>query len=481
MKIRTDINSGDLDRTLAGMPAQFTLEQFLRRLGGGTSAAMRQRAERWLESEEEWFRDAAGVYRRRTDFFTGREFAVTPDDWEIASGVLLPGHRFAPFVSPEIFPSEVELFQKSGTATPRRELTAPLGQVFRYHTLLGSEQVFDYLIAESPANAGLRNSVRPGDPVTLTVFELADFYAEHDFKVGDALICRVADYRTGRVEFEFRGGDRRSTAARREYVEALDDAVERVCAAGGDYLEIPEQLVRAFLTGDDRLFQPDASLDEYVTTSLRIEIRTDGDHAVLAPRGAETAGDTPALPEEVRISGGTTDDIGVLLREIGSALTPTEVESYILDQCYARDPDFDSFFNRAFSRGELHYTDAAQQAVFQNYLEERFEELSANYNRADDEPKAPLRAQILELLSDRLDWFDQLAGRAAPPGEDEQHLIHHLAQIAMQLNEILRILNDPGFTPGPDELNRLADQVDRRAGEQDGYIDQLQEIWEGKP
>lgn len=72
---------------------------------------------------------------------------MTPDSWEIANGLLMPGHRFAPFVSPEIFPSEVLLVPDDGedAAVELREITAPLSQMFHYALLLGSEQVFDFL------------------------------------------------------------------------------------------------------------------------------------------------------------------------------------------------------------------------------------------------------------------------------------------------------------------------------------------------
>ena len=90
-----------------------------------------------------------------------------------------------------------------------------------------------------------------------------------------------------------------------------------------------------------------------------------------------------------------------MLREVGSGLTPEEVDGFILDNCAARDMTFDRFFARAFPHGPLEYADEAQEAVFLNFLEERFEELSEHYDRVGDEKKAPVRSTVMELVEDK--------------------------------------------------------------------------------
>ena len=55
------------------------------------------------------------------------------------------------------------------------------------------------------------------------------------------------------------------------------------------------------------------------------------------------------LPEGVTFSRGETGDIAALLREIGSPLTPVEIDSFILDNCHARELEFEDFFARAFA------------------------------------------------------------------------------------------------------------------------------------
>ncbi|UKI31469.1 MAG: hypothetical protein L6W00_27460 [Lentisphaeria bacterium] len=115
-----------------------------------------------------------------------------------------------------------------GSEPGRHEVTAPLSQVFHYHLLLGSEQVFDFFLADSPANAGIRNSAKPTDLVTLNVFDLGDFYREHDFRKGDALLCKVTDYDAGHVQFRYLSGDERRESDLAAFVQQFDKALDQV-------------------------------------------------------------------------------------------------------------------------------------------------------------------------------------------------------------------------------------------------------------
>ncbi|MEI2999926.1 MAG: hypothetical protein V8T86_03345 [Victivallis sp.] len=100
------------------------------------------------------------------------------------------------------------------------------------------------------------------------------------------------------------------------------------------------------------------------------------------------------------------------------------MDSYILDCCYARELDFEEFLARALGREKLKFVDEGQQAVFYNYVEERFEELTETYNRVDDKPKAPLefddprtRGRPPRLL--RLPQFDRQIRLGAVAGRPE--------------------------------------------------------------
>ena len=155
-----------IETVLAEAPdGKFTMAELLKAISAGKSQTLQGRVERTVDGDGRFFSDGKGNFQLRGEFFRNREFLITPDAWEIENDMLFPGHRFAPFVNPEIFPSEVKLIDADGQPVPKKEVTAPLSQVFHYHLLLGSEQVFDFFVADSPANSRIRNSAQPGDMV----------------------------------------------------------------------------------------------------------------------------------------------------------------------------------------------------------------------------------------------------------------------------------------------------------------------------
>ena len=173
-----NISSTDIENAIASAGDVFTAEAVIKALAPADAEALRRRVERFLESDETIFYDKEWNCRTRRSFFNGRKFIITPDDWEISNGILFPGHRFVPFVAENVFPSTVEL-NLAGKKREMKKFISPLGTCFHYHILLGSEQIFDFLLADDPANESLKHHADKTDPVTLTVYDLADFYKEN--------------------------------------------------------------------------------------------------------------------------------------------------------------------------------------------------------------------------------------------------------------------------------------------------------------
>ena len=475
MSAQKDISINDIEQILETFPEKFTVAEIQKKLGN-RSDGLARRLERLLDGDDRFFNRSKHEFIRREAFFTGRRFAVTFDAWELSQGFLLPGHRFAPFLSPEIFPSEVTLLWQN-EPVPRREITIPLGQVFHYHMLLGSDNVFEYFLAESPANAGVRSKCSANEQVTLTVYDLSRFYQEHNAADGDALICRVLDYSKGILELSWQSGNDRKTSLRKEWVAAFDKALSSVCERFEDYLDIGDQLTWGLFYGREALEQPVCSLDEYIKLSLKITIRADGDHAVLAVRNDSENGENAPedLSDILSLSRGETGSLSGILKELGNPVTLPEIDAYILDECYARESDFDAFFRRLFGAAEKLCVDETQQTCLYNYLEERFEELHENYNRADDELKAPLRADILEGIDAKLEFFRLLADTDADPAALDKEKMHHLAEIDLKLDEMLKLLNSSGYTPDEAELVKVAEMLDEQLDEQLELIEILTE------
>lgn len=471
MSSAADFTPAELDAAIAAAGERFTLASVTKELGAPRSDVLRRRLERIIDSDNSFFHNEKWQCVKRKKFFTGREFIITPDEWEIEQGVLFPGHRFIPFVPEDVFPSEAELVF-NGNPVAKRQLTLPLGQVFHYHLLLGSEQIFDFLIAENPANAHLANHANGNEPVTLDVFDLAQFYQESKFSCGDALLCKVEDYAAGKITFSALSAGERSANARKNRTAALDAAIKQVWEKFRDYPDIPEQLAWAeYYTGENSS-STGASIDEFITASTMVELRADGDHAVLSIREeAEHSANDMVLPPGLSISGSALDDPLKLLSGSGVPLSEAELDAFMLDAIYKRETDIDGVYSRIFGHHELDLDDEAQQAVLLNYLEERFEELLENYNRVDDEPKAELRSDITDAIEARLEYLSYLGSLDRDVNENETAAMKKLAEIAAKLSEALKLLNNPSFTPDDHELEHLSEMVDARLDEQEEILE----------
>jgi len=428
-----------------------------------------------VDADADFFRDGDRVCRREA-VFRGRSFLITPETWEIAEGVLIPGHRFVPYVDPEVFPSEIVL------RTGRRKIRTRAGsfavaRIVGCFALLGSEQMLDVLMAESPENAFLRSGVRGDSEVELTVFDLADFYREHEFEEGDALKCEVVDYRRGEVKFTFLSGSERSAAAKRKFISSLDAACESALRGAGDYLEIPEVLARSFFLGGEALDVPGASLDEFIRESLKIVLGSDaeGNSELRVAADADDDDDETILPEGLSISSGEIGTLPAMLKATCSAVTPEELDGFILDACATREMDFSSVFARAFRAREPEFSDDAQEAVFMNAVEDRFEELTRHYDRADDELKAPLRSDVMEAVEERLTFFADAAALEHGAETLDPEKLRRLAAVAARMGEFLKLLNREDFIPDAHEVEHLEAQLETFLDEQDAAIEALRE------
>ena len=460
----TDIDISAINSAIDNAGNEFTISSLMKVLAN-KSAAFSNRIARILDGDDRFF-SLDDKFVRRDFFFSKAKFLITPDSWELCEKILVPGHRFIPFTDRELFPSEAQLFW-NGKEIPKREITAPLGKLFHYHTLLGSETVFDHLVAESPANAHLMHSVNASSPVTLTVFDMAGII--DDFSDGDALLAAVEDYKTGKINITLLDGAKRQNSSKKEWVSAMDEAVEKVVERFEEYLDIPDQLAWTVFYAGEKCLVPGASIDEFVKSSRKVEIKTDGDHAVLSIVGSniQSSDDVGDNQQDVfSLSKGALDP-GKMFRELGSILSTVEIDSFILDCCYARETDFDDFFRRIFGEVTPEYADDAQKAALLNYLEEKFEEAFSTYNRADDEPKAEIRSMILEGVTERMEFMRTVSAFENLPDEKA---MREIAEVAHQLEHILGAINSPAFTPDTAELQQLAERAEELVDEQDSLM-----------
>ncbi|MDD5698556.1 MAG: hypothetical protein PHH77_08050 [Victivallaceae bacterium] len=435
------------------------------------------RLERELELNDALFKSPdENIYVVRSKFFTGRKFLITPGESEIDHNILFPGHRFCTFCREDIFPSEITVFgQNDGRELHLRQFTCPAAALMPSHIFLGSEQLFDFLVAENPANRALLGRKFPRCEAVLNVFDLEDFYRAHDFTLGDALLVTVKDWTEGVFVFSYlSGADRRSSKVK-TWIDEFGRAVEMVIDRFGDYLEIPDQLRWAFFLGGEELWGAESgSLDEFYRDNDRIEVSfTNADHTVLVRKIAAPEAETVEIPDNIGISRGRTETLDELLTDIKSSLKAVEIDAYIFSCCYQNNPDFDLFFRRCFGIKKLSFADDAQEVVFMNYLEDRWETLFARYNPHADQPKAELRDRILESIDARLELLEYLEEMNVAPEQLPEAAMDKLAEVSLYFRRLLEVLNSENHTLLEEESEAIAETI---AGMGEIQAEQIEKI-----
>lgn len=432
-------------------------------LGGAPNdKELDERLLHFLQSDESLYSVDDENFRRRSDFFNGRVFVVVPTAREIAEKILIIGHRFQSFADPEIFPSDITL--KWGRKNiPAKIISDTLQELFPYHMLMGAEQISDFFIGEDENNAHWKTKGGYAAKIRLNVFDMTDFYNDCNMQNNDALKFTVKDYNKGIFKIKKIAAAERSEEKIAEWCREFEKTTGEVADRFETYLDLPEQLRMAFFLGEDKFFGGEgAALDEFIRRAENMEIVFDSDHTVLVRKEDNfgTDGSAADIPDGISISGGESSSLKAILKAIGSLLTETEIDSYILESCFDRDKDFTAFLNKVFDFDKLNFADEAQKTIFLNFLEDRFEHFSENYNRFLDEEKAPLRSRILELVTARSEFFDYIKTLEIDEKSIPQNEMKKIASGSLHLNQLLEMLNDERQDLTEDTKDAIFDAVE---------------------
>jgi hypothetical protein len=166
------------------------------------------------------------------------------------------------------------------------------------------------------------------------------------------------------------------------------------------------------------------------------------------------------LPDGIGISKGAVNSIEDILIEIGSTLSLAEIDAYMLDFCSMNNHEFHEVFVRMFNKEHLDYADEAQEMVFLNYLEDRFENLISTYDPVADKDKISLRSLILEITDSRNEFFEELKTLNVEESKEVEAELKKIAEASLHLNNILQLLNNPGYELAEDETEKMESAIE---------------------
>ena len=363
-------------------------------------------------------------------YLKGLVFRCKPRPFELEEGILVPGARFEPFHSPELFADDLEISSSCGKI-PMKEYKASYEKVEDLYYLLGPGGTIDMFYAEKQDNTdaimtagGLKGSLR----LSQTVFDFSQFYKEHNVRNGDILKFTLDSYMNGtiRVEHEPRP-DAPSAKDTQEWIKKFEKFLGKVCRDYKDSFDIPVQMLYAYIYGEDegtdlrKMRGP--SIDTYHTLMQNIEFRREGVDWLLTSSDNDDDNDIFSLPdqkEEIHsctcghdhkedtgeispdqftISAGSLESMDAICKELSADFREAEFRAAVFDAMASGMEDFAEFERVNGTFFELKFQDEAQKAVFLNFAEDIWEYVTEIYAHNIDALKAPLRQRLLEINS----------------------------------------------------------------------------------
>lgn len=371
-------------------------------------------------------------------YLKGLVFRCKPRPFEIEEGILVPGARFEPFHSQELFTDDLEIFS-GNEKIQTRDFTASYETVEDLYFLLGPGETLDMFYAENQNNAdtimasgGLRGALR----LTQTVFDFSKFYKDHNFRSGDVLKFTLDSYMNGvlHVEHEPRP-DTPSGKEVQTWIEKFEKFLGKVCRDYKDSFDIPSQIMYAYIYGEDEGTDlrklPAPPIDLYHTMMQSIEFQRNGIDWVLVSSDNDDD-DIFSMPDEPEnheqcscghdhqdgkcscghdhseekseisidqftISAGSLESMDAIFRELKTDCRESEFRAIVLDAMASGIETFEEFQRIHGELFELSFQDEAQKAAYLNFAEDIWEYSEEIYSHTVDSGKAPLRQRLLEI------------------------------------------------------------------------------------
>ncbi len=405
------------------------------------------------------------IYISRGKFYENAEFCISPTQDEIERGILFPGHRFCPFLNHEILPFKALLKPEDSES----ELKVKVFKDFKikdlelYHSLLGKELMISYFILNDKTNADAFDSMKEHDAkLKMKVFDMKDFYRKHSFKLGDALLVGIENYDEGIFRFSILPGSEKQIHFTdiQIWVARLEDALMNVFDKFGPAIDIPSQLEQALIGDPNLLESVFISFGEFIKITRKICIKPFGLKETVLWRNEENPADSLGLNPEFTISTGSVESLEKILMDMKVALTPHDVEAFMRDELYHGRKSLEAVSERCFSERELVFRDEAQHVAFDNFMDELWEEVIEDYDRATDEVHGKLRAKALSLMEDQVAFMLSLDKMKLEPEQIPKEEMIAFSDISDVLSQLLDILNNAGNNIGADEAGKMMEMLD---------------------
>lgn len=350
--------------------------------------------------------------------YKGAKFCVKPTEDEIDRGILIPGHRFLPFINIEFTPSEPAVFEDHKQMPVKIEEISieELKPAISYYPM----PMADYLIDDGN-NKEVYSDYSDDDLVFLDVYDLTSFYKKHKFKYGDSIIFELKDYSKGVLNISYKSAEEHladmGTILR--WVALLEEGLEVSLDAFLFMAFSDDQLNFAYLAAHEFLLKnPVIDIPGFLQLSKNIHLIYLNENAIFASEAQEElmTNDYPdfdLLMDHVnqvsQMDPDELDTIDEILKFIGHDLIEDEVKAYMYDELYRKGNSFETVWNRCFEDGTSAFSEfSCLEDNLRILMKNLWKSIKSDYKLEKDKLKGPLREECLKIKDSHNTWLKKI-------------------------------------------------------------------------
>ncbi len=425
-----------------------------------------------LDEEEEIFTDyRRGTYVPREVFFYDRKFLISLTELERRRGILIPGHRFAPFAQSMVPPGKYALTWQRGKELPTKQISISLRDLHIFFSLFDYTRMVEFLIVEDDRNTKvlLSSTIDDTMKVFITVYDLsAILKAKPDLVTIEATVesWEAGAYRLRPIDLDHSPVGRQKLS---KWCRDLEETLYvEVLALLGTEVDINEQLAWAFFMGPSNLTRkPRIHVGGFLEKMGAIDLIRLKGVPMLWYRGQEPLDSIGDEPEEGAFNG-VLDSMDGILIDIGCNLRQVEIEAYMRDNLYSGRNNLDEVQARIVAtRLALQFVNPIQENTFNGLFEDLWDEVSATYNRFADQRPGKIRHECLILTDKMTHWMARLnfEGKRLELAQKKEFMA--LTSLASMLYHTLIALNQQPCEVSAEELGSLMSTLPTLIGQAD--------------
>ena len=394
------------------------------------------------------------IYIPAKHMFQDAAFYIAPTELELAEGILVPGHRFYPFMSEKVTPNTVTLSSEEGIIFPKKVIIRPFGDLLIFHSLLS---LADTLFLCSPANA--RPLEGPDSLVEIEVYDLSAFYDQSAFSEKGLILARVLDYTTGSFQLTYASTQTRFVLQKemRERDALLEEHLEELLLIIGP--DLPLRLLRdayahLFREGMD-LSKPASAFGPLLSQSKRLTIAAYHSHPCLVPKDEDPMEYYGILP--VPTYDGRCETLEDLFAKGGLSVDMPYVHAAILDDLDHEGADRETVIERIMKGRTVPQWDEDDRIFFREEFDKLWEEMEELRREMPANRKVQaLRRQILAQCDTHLAFLRRMDRMELTPDDLPVQEMVELAGLDNLYHQLLTVLEMP---PETVDLQVLEEQL----------------------